>query len=572
MNTPRTTILVVVSASLAVLAASASAQTKILLDFGNSPTFGCVSSPTNWNSLSPGAFVANLADKNGVPTTVDFAPNGIGATDSYNSIAGATTWNATNTPTIPQAQIDAADAAINKPALGDLGTAEAAIDYFKSLSPDGGRFQLQQLVAGRDYKLTFYGTKQFVAPGNEQTRYSVYSDSGYSVLLGQATLTTGTTNAAGNPGDTASITVTAPANLNTILYVKWEGVNDAAEGVINSMSVEEVPFTPAPGTAVLIDFGNDLSFRGASQTGPDTNGNYWTSVWSGAFYTNLVSTSGAPTAWNFGITTPGATDSFNGPAGPTTNPITQTQIDNVQVNAGLLGPLGGSKPGVFDFYANSTFQLQNLDPSRTYQLAFFGSHQFNADDVTRYTVYTDSGFTNAVTSVDLNVGTGGNHNQSRVAVLNNISPQTNGVIYLGFTGASNGSGYLNALMLVEVAQTNLFLAWSGGQPATPALVGQYAFGGATGPNSNNSIPASAALNATNLTEAVIVRTNDPGLTVTGWATTNLTFGPWATNGVSFTADPDQTGVPADCQRRIYSVARGVDGKNFLQLQGVLVTP
>lgn len=573
MNSPRPLHILVLAAATATLSLTAArAQTKVLIDFGDNPTYGCVTSQTNWNSVGTG-FVANLIDKNGVPTAIDYGPVAIGGTDSYNSIVGATTWNATNVPTIPQVKIDEADVKINKPALGDLGVAEAAIDFFASNSGQNvGRLELQQLTPGLKYKLTFYGTKQFVAAGNEQTKYSVYADSGYTTLLGQATLTTGTTNGDGNPNATASITVTAPANLNNILYVQWEGVNDSTKGYLNALSIEEVAFTPAAGTGVLIDMGNAQSFRGASQVGPDTKGNYWNSVNNLAFWTNLVDTTGVATSVNFGFTTAAATDSFNGPAGPTTNPITQTQIDATQVNAGLLGPLGGSKPGVFDYYVDSTFQIQNLNPAKTYQLAFFGSHKFNADNTTRYTVYTDGTFTTPIVSTDLVVGVGSAQNQTQVAVLDNVSPQTNGIIFVGFTGANGGSGYLNALMLVEVAQTNLFLAWSGGQPATPVLVGQYAFGGFTAPNVNSAIPSVTALDATNLTQTIIVRTNDPSLVVTGWATTNLSTGPWATNGVSFTAHPDQTGVPAGCQRRIYSLARGVAGKNFLELQGVLIAP
>ncbi len=544
------------------------AQTKVLIDFGNNPTYGCVSTPGNWNSVGTG-FTSNLIATNGVPTTIDYAPTAIGGTDSYNSIVGATTWDATNVPTMPQVKIDEADAKINKPALGDLGVAEAAIDFFASNSGQNvGRLELQQLTAGQVYTLTFYGTKQFVAAGNEQTKYSVYSDSGYSALLGQATLTTGTTNGDGNPNATASITVTAPANLNTVLYVQWEGVNDSTKGYLNSLSIEEVPFTPAAGTGVLIDLGNTNSFRGASQVGADTKGNFWNSVNNLAFWTNLVNTTGAPTSVNFGFTTVGASDSYNGPAGPTTNPITQPQIDATQINSGLLGPLGGSLPGAFDYYVNSTFQIQNLNPAKSYQLAFFGSHKFNNDDTTRYTVYTDGTFTTPVVSTDLLIGVGSAHNQSRVAVLDSVSPQTNGIIYVGFTGANGGDGYLNALMLVELSGST-FAGWSGGMPPTTALVAKYAFGGASSPTANDGETETTTLSPTTLTLTVIVRTNDPALTVQGEATENLALGPWSTAGVTFIADPNQAGVPAGCERRIYSVARGVGPKNNLRVKATL---
>ena len=42
------------------------------------------------------------------------------------------------------------------------------------------------------------------------------------------------------------------------------------------------------GETILVDFGNDLSYRGASTPSPDGNGNYWNSVWSGAYYPGLT--------------------------------------------------------------------------------------------------------------------------------------------------------------------------------------------------------------------------------------------------------------------------------------------
>ena len=74
---------------------------------------------------------------------------------------------------------------------------------------------------------------------------------------------------------------------------------------------------------LLIDFGNDASFRGATTASPDSNGNYWNSMQPGLFYTNLVGINNVGTGINFGFSSPVGTDSFNGPAGVTTNwPLT----------------------------------------------------------------------------------------------------------------------------------------------------------------------------------------------------------------------------------------------------------
>jgi hypothetical protein len=208
---------------------------------------------------------------------------------------------------------------------------------------------------------------------------------------------------------------------------------------------------------ILVDFGNDSSFRGANQTGLDANGNTWNSVWSGAFYSGLLNTAGDATTINFGFSSEAGTDSFNGPAGVTTEPITQTQIDSVDIDAPALGLLGGSRAAAFDFYVSSTFQIQNLDPLLTYNLTFFGSHKFNTDNSTRYTVYTDNTFSVPLLFADLVVGVGNAHNRDTTVTLAGISPQIGNTLYVGFDGSDGiSSGYLNALQIEVVPEPTIF--------------------------------------------------------------------------------------------------------------------
>jgi hypothetical protein len=233
---------------LPLLLAAASAATAhaqmVLIDFGNDSTFRGVTSPGNWNSMAFG-FAANLIDSDGNATTIDWAPDGLGGTDSFNSIAGATS----NPPTA--GEISTAQSALGG-SLGSLALGQAAIDFYKSDNGTTGvgRFQLQQVTAGQLYNLTFYGTKQFVAAGNEQTRYSVFDDSAYSNLLGTGLLTTGTTDGTGNPNSVLTLeNLLGPSNANNIFYIQWEGVNVTGEGFINSMSIEAVP---EPSTYALL--------------------------------------------------------------------------------------------------------------------------------------------------------------------------------------------------------------------------------------------------------------------------------------------------------------------------------
>ena len=58
---------------------------------------------------------------------------------------------------------------------------------------------------------------------------------------------------------------------------------------------------PAYGQIILIDFGNDSSYRGVDTPSPDDNGNDWNSVDSAAYYPDLVDSTGAPTAIDLGF-------------------------------------------------------------------------------------------------------------------------------------------------------------------------------------------------------------------------------------------------------------------------------
>jgi hypothetical protein len=210
----------------------------------------------------------------------------------------------------------------------------------------------------------------------------------------------------------------------------------------------------ARAATVLIDFGNNNSFRGASVPAPDQNGNFWNSMQPGLFYTNLVDTTNTPTTIDFGFSTPVGTDSFNGPAGVTNNsPLTQAEIDAADIDQAALGNLG-VKAAAVDFAAetNTRFEVQQLDPTKKYDLRFFGSHKFSTSDSTTYSIYSDNTFTTLVASGVLNVQTPGSpnlHNRDTVLTLSNIAPQTSNILYVQFTGTTGGFGYLNSMSISE---------------------------------------------------------------------------------------------------------------------------
>lgn len=140
--------------------------------------------------------------------------------------------------------------------------------------------------------------------------------------------------------------------------------------------------------------------------------------------------------------------------------------------------------------------------------------------------------------------------------------------------AATADSYAPVGVPAEVAlvdsQASSFRTWSGGLEPNAALVLGYAIGGATSPNTNDGVAASTQVTQTNLSITVIVRTNDPNLTVLGQSIVNLGAGSWVTNDVNrITNGVDQAGVPAGNQRQIFSAPLGTDGKKFLRLQTTL---
>jgi hypothetical protein len=213
---------------------------------------------------------------------------------------------------------------------------------------------------------------------------------------------------------------------------------------------------------VLIDLGHNDSFRGVSVPNPDPNGNFWNSLIPGFFYTDLIDIDNNSTTIDFGFSTPVGTDSFNGPAGPTSFPDpTPAEIAATDSDTVALGNRG-VKEAAIDFAASpggadnrTRFEIQQLDPSKRYNLAFFGSHKFSDADTTIYSVYSDNTYTTVVGTASLNVQTPGSphlHNRDQVARINDLAPQASNILYVEFVGTNNNLGYLNDLEITAVPE------------------------------------------------------------------------------------------------------------------------
>lgn len=219
------------------------------------------------------------------------------------------------------------------------------------------------------------------------------------------------------------------------------------------------------GETILIDFGNATSWRGVNVSSPDVNGNYWNSVWSGAYYPGLKNTAGTVTSVNFGFSSAGGTDSYNGPCGAVLGePPTAAEIASCDIDAAALGILG-VKEAAMDYYTNSTFEIQGLDPTKTYNLTFFGSHRWGGV-TTVYSVYSDNTYSNMIASANLNVrdaASGWLHNRDTTVTLSGLSPQMYNILYVKFAGIDQTEGYLNALQIEEVPEpATLLLLAAGG--------------------------------------------------------------------------------------------------------------
>src|SRR5215213_6765916 len=100
---------------------------------------------------------------------------------------------------------------------------------------------------------------------------------------------------------------------------------------------------------VLVDFGTNLSFRGASSPNPDPNGHYWNNYFPGVFFTDFKDINNVPTTIDFGPDGTGVgTDSYNGPAGDTSVPPTSSHVAATDIDAAALGNLG-VKEAAFDY-------------------------------------------------------------------------------------------------------------------------------------------------------------------------------------------------------------------------------
>jgi hypothetical protein len=137
-----------------------------------------------------------------------------------------------------------------------------------------------------------------------------------------------------------------------------------------------------------------------------------------------------------------------------------------------------------------------------------------------------------------------------------------------FTPTSNNYNTATQTVIVNVNPAGQTIGgFLNGQSTNAENLRKYAIGGATDVNAPSEAPV-LSLDATKLSLTAIVRTNDNKLTVVGEVASGLTS--WSTAGVTMTISSNTSGVPAGCQRQIFSVDRANSpSKQFLRLKATL---
>jgi len=112
-----------------------------------------------------------------------------------------------------------------------------------------------------------------------------------------------------------------------------------------------------------------------------------------------------------------------------------------------------------------------------------------------------------------------------------------------------------------------FAVWSGGAALNAENLAKYAIGGATSLTAADGQASVVGLDANTLTLTAIVR-DDPSLIFAGEAVTGLAdfSNPSSITPAVVEDAADQTFLPANCKRKVFSVSRGTDDRKFLRIK------
>jgi len=235
----------------------------VLLDIGRSDADGgwygglTPASPdangNYWNTLDIGKYAGSMKDKTN----------------------GATSWGAgfinTNSPVFAWYNGPAGDNtaawSINQAALGDLGNKDAAFDFVKGTNV---RMSLGGLTSGKKYRLNFYCSRRW--EGDSSTTISVYGDNTFNseVKLAEGTVANRSATQGWVYNADTQLTFDNLTPTGTSLFINIVGAS-GGEGVLNSMSIQELDTTPPVitlngGSTIEVTAGSAWSDPGATVT------------------------------------------------------------------------------------------------------------------------------------------------------------------------------------------------------------------------------------------------------------------------------------------------------------------
>jgi hypothetical protein len=506
------------------VALSAHSQT-VLIKMGDNQTFNGTNAPSPdihghyWNSVDSSQFSPYLTNIDG--TLAQWAAFGF-------EVGEAGDTDANNGPAGPVPPGTPANCVIDTNALGNLGIKQAVYDYYVN-----SEFEIQNLYPTRTYTLTFFGSHS--SSVSDYTVYSIFTNNAYTMLETAVSLYVQYPATPSVPNSNMVVSATVLPAANGTLYVQFLGTNTVNGGVgtgevggyLNCMQITEGPSTntPPPATdltkTILIGLG-DTNTGGFYTTSPDKWGHYWNSAdWN---YFILTNAAGQATSMAWGVDVNNGYGSYNGPAADTNGFTTNPNNANVDTNA--LGYLG-IPTAVSGYFLSTAVEIQGMNPTKQYALTFFGSMKYPPSEITTYSLCSDISYSTIITSVTLNVGSGANDNQDRLAVLSGVSPQSDGNMYIKFIGTNTTpygtcpycypyTGVLNCMSIVDLSTNVIFQGPPTNQTVLLHFDGNYGYRGIDVPSPDNMGHYWNNL-GTNLIGSPLVLTN------AGGAATAMTF-------------------------------------------------
>jgi len=203
--------------------------------------------------------------------------------------------------------------------------------------------------------------------------------------------------------------------------------------------------TSACGQTILVDFGNNGT-NGNITTSPDLNGKYWNNSYNGGYsITNMVTTVNGASTIDLAYTTAVATNSSSLAVGGAPSPfnIGTAYEDAIFTTATTLG-------------TGITFRLSQLDPTKTYTFALFGSRSATDSRTTNFSITGSTTATATLQTSGTNLGgVGINYNNSTARVISGIAPNGSNQIDVTFfasAGDLNDFAYLNAMEITVIPE------------------------------------------------------------------------------------------------------------------------